>query len=410
MNGTQVTKTMGDSWEYIKGFFRKPPIYFKAIVSIFIAITLLLISVLVAHILGRYTLGFSDDANTCPDGKYLMSISSPQKSEGYNVGVCIDTEILGKSVKDFRKEIVWCVILLLIFFALSIYKEYLDKRVVKEREFELGRQIEKMPSYQSMTEFFKAVYRVRENDYYLRQKEIEMVSSGVSKSKANVDLFYLKIEYLRFYLNSIAKLARLFHLDSYEARFASNVMLVKTTDMLFSQGVRERDLLRFCREGKGTDLKAYPLSYLCLEPILSASTDIEDEKAKDSSIESIYLPIPDNTSEAIPSAVKEYLGSFTFGSHSILRNCREVLTNKDYFHLSLGQRKELDKYFNQTKQGRQIRSIISVQLHDALRNRCVAVLNVHADIDDLFLSEERREQFIRIITPLSDKIAGLIFD
>lgn len=70
----------------------------------------------------------------------------------------------------------------------------------------------------------------------------------------------------------------------------------------------------------------------------------------------------------------------------------------------------LDDYFNQNENGHKVRSILSIALTDHKGRNEKGVINIHSNFVGMFQHTQHLESFIRIITPIRQKIYLLLPD
>lgn len=305
---------------------------------------------------------------------------------------------------SFYAKIYLGVILLFVIFFLS--KEYANSMVIKLRERELNKSIQTTPPYEVTREFQKIIRIMGQNDSKIRKVRETLLKGKVPEEQIDEQIDDLKVKYIRTCLNSIAKIAKYFHNSSDGDRFASNVMVLQSTQDLIQDASMTANITRFSQYNNLNDVINNEPRFLKLSHELSSSTDTDNRESKDDLIQkdNVLLPIPNNRKGILPGAASAYVSK---NLNDIILDCQDAFKGNAYPGISNKVKQAQDDYFN-SGQGMFIRSFLAIRITDESNNKPIGVLNIHSGLKEMFINLDKRIMFIQLISPIIYKIHYLI--
>lgn len=284
----------------------------------------------------------------------------------------------------------------LVFFLIILYmvKEAAVSKKLAEKEKNLNDAILTTPPYEVTREFQKVIKLMAQYEDRLKNKTTE------------AELSEQKKVYIRFCLDSIARIAKYFHNASDGHRFAANIMGVVETKVLLQNHDTLINLATFSEYNSPSDILEHEPKFLRLIHELSSATDDEVRHSIDHGMqnEQVLLPLPTDRKKALPGAPAAYL---SYSMHDLITNCKISCQGHTSPHISSKVKSALNHYFNEG-QGKSIGSVLSIRLSDENDDQRIGVVNIHSDLEEIFVNSDKRMMFIQLISPVLYKIYKLL--
>jgi hypothetical protein len=308
-------------------------------------------------------------------------------------------ELLGGIVKNNAYKLslgAWIYILsTTLLIVLYVLKEASISIKIAEKEHELNKAILTTPPYEVTREFQNIIKLMAQYEERLASRVDDSVKDDKDKER-----------YIRFCLDSIARIAKYFHNASDGHRFAANVMGVVSTELLLNDANLTCNLAKFSEYNSPDEIVNHEPRFLRLLHEFSSSTDDDARDSIDDGIQGqeVLLPIPADRKKALPGAVAALLSE---NLHDIILDCQNSFSGNSYPHLSSKVKSTLEHYFN-NGHGTSIGSVLSIRLSDENDDKAIGVINIHSDLNEMFVNLDKRMMFIQLISPVLFKIHKLL--
>lgn len=309
------------------------------------------------------------------------------------------------------------VIFVLAFLIIFSMREYAIGSKIKQREKDLLHAIDRMPP-PSVIEVFKdqiALMGQFNEALHEIKKESELKNDNSSEHEMGDeentidsypdDFQDLKIKYVRFCLNSIVAMTKLFHNSPAAIRFAANLMTLRSVQKITESKNQAHisALLKYTDFTDPEQLLKECEKCLYLRNEISVSSDNEDGSVDNVFQIPFMLPIYKSAKRQIPGAPTAYVDA---AGIDLILDAKNTFSGSEYSHVSDKVKNALHFYFNK-EEGRYVGSVLSIRLSNAADDEAIGVVNIHSEQPGIFSNMEKRLMFVRLISPILSKIYEL---